>query len=85
MQSVAFAHNLIDRVEQTALGLGLSVKRIPSGAGHDAGLIAAMAPSTMIFVPSVSGISHNVDEYTTPEDLENGANVLLRMLLQLAM
>ena len=84
-EPVTFDSHLIDQVEQTAQSLGLSVKPMPSGAGHDAGLIAPMAPTAMIFVPSVNGISHNVKEYTAPEDLDNGANVLLQVLLQLAM
>lgn len=84
-EPVVFDPTLIDQVAQTADKLGLSVKRMPSGAGHDAGLIAPIAPTAMIFVPSVNGISHNVKEYTAPEDLENGANVLLQVLLQLAM
>ncbi|MEO1351794.1 MAG: M20 family metallo-hydrolase [Cyanobacteria bacterium J06635_15] len=84
-EPVEFDSKLVNQVAQTAQELGLSVKRMPSGAGHDAGLIAPMAPTAMIFVPSVNGISHNVKEYTAPEDLENGANVLLQVLLQLAM
>lgn len=84
-EPVAFDSDLIDLVAQTAQRLGLSVKRLPSGAGHDAGLIAPMAPTAMIFVPSVNGVSHNVDEYTASQDLENGANVLLQVLLRLAM
>ena len=82
---VVFDPDMIERVTHTAQDLGLSVKAMPSGAGHDAGLIAPMAPTAMIFVPSVKGISHNVNEYTAPEDLENGVNVLLKVLLQLAM
>ncbi|MEM9482447.1 MAG: M20 family metallo-hydrolase [Cyanobacteria bacterium P01_F01_bin.116] len=82
---VVFAPDMIVLVTKTAQELGLSVKSMPSGAGHDAGLIAPMAPTAMIFVPSVNGISHNVKEYTAPQDLENGANVLLQVLLQLAM
>ncbi|MEM9267035.1 MAG: M20 family metallo-hydrolase [Cyanobacteria bacterium P01_F01_bin.13] len=81
---VVFDSAMIDLVTNTAEGLGLSVKSMPSGAGHDAGLIAPMASTAMIFVPSVNGISHNVKEYTAPEDLENGANVLLQVLLQLS-
>ena len=46
--------------------------------------IVLMPPTAMIFVPSVGGISHNVAEYTKPEDLEAGANVLLQTLLELA-
>ncbi|NER83296.1 MAG: M20 family metallo-hydrolase [Leptolyngbya sp. SIO1D8] len=84
-EPVVFDSALVEQVAQTAQRLGLSVKRMPSGAGHDAGLIAPMAPTAMIFVPSVNGISHNVKEYTAPQDLENGANVLLQVLLQLAL
>ncbi|MEA5462515.1 M20 family metallo-hydrolase [Leptothoe sp. PORK10 BA2] len=84
-EPVVFDPGMIELVTNTAQTLGLSVKSMPSGAGHDAGLIAPMAPTAMIFVPSVNGISHNVKEYTAPEDLENGANVLLQVLLQLAM
>ena len=83
-EPVVFDPDMIDLVTKTAQDLGLSVKSMPSGAGHDAGLIAPMAPTAMIFVPSVNGISHNVNEYTAPNDLENGANVLLQVLLQLA-
>ncbi|MDV3349249.1 M20 family metallo-hydrolase [Leptothoe sp. LEGE 181152] len=83
-EPVVFDTGIIDLVTKTAEGLGLSVKSMPSGAGHDAGLIAPMAPTAMVFVPSAHGISHNVKEYTAPKDLENGANVLLQVLLQLA-
>ncbi|RZM82116.1 M20 family metallo-hydrolase [Leptolyngbya iicbica] len=83
-EPVSFDAAMIDAVERTAQALGCSVKRMPSGAGHDAGMIAAIAPTAMIFVPSVNGLSHNVNEYTAPEDLENGSNVLLQVLLQLA-
>ena len=55
-----------------------------SGAGHDAQMMQRVAPTAMIFVPSVGGISHNVREYTKPEDLEAGANVLLKVMLELA-
>jgi N-carbamoyl-L-amino-acid hydrolase len=64
--------------------MGLSVKRLPSGAGHDAQMLARVCPAAMIFVPSVGGISHNVREFTAPADVEAGANVLLQTLLQLA-
>jgi N-carbamoyl-L-amino-acid hydrolase len=84
-EPVSFDAAMVDLVAQTAKDLGFSVKRMPSGAGHDAGMIAAIAPTAMIFVPSVNGISHNVKEYTAPADLENGANVLLQVLLKLAL
>jgi len=83
-EPVTFDPDMVSCVERTAQTLGYSVKRMPSGAGHDAGMIAAIAPTAMIFVPSVNGLSHNVNEYTAPADLENGANVLLQVMLQLA-
>jgi N-carbamoyl-L-amino-acid hydrolase len=80
---VAFAPNLVERVEAIAKQFGLPVRRLPSGAGHDAQIMAAVCPACMIFVPSVGGISHNVEEYTAPPDLVAGADVLLRLMLEL--
>ena len=70
-----------DIIEKSAQGMGLSSRRMPSGAGHDAQSIALFAPVGMIFVPSVDGISHAPEEFTEPQDITNGANVLLRTLL----
>lgn len=83
-EPVLFDPASVALVEDTAQQLGLSVKRMPSGAGHDAQMLARICPSAMIFVPSVGGISHNVKEFTTQPDLEAGANVLLHTLLRLA-
>jgi N-carbamoyl-L-amino-acid hydrolase len=83
-EPVSFDPASVALVEATAQQLGLSVKRLPSGAGHDAQMLARICPTAMIFVPSVGGISHNVKEYTSPSDLEAGANVLLHTLLKLA-
>jgi len=83
-EPVAFAPHLVGRVEAIARDLGFPVKRLPSGAGHDAQMLAAVCPACMIFVPSVNGISHNIQEYTAPDDLAAGANVLLRLMLELA-
>jgi N-carbamoyl-L-amino-acid hydrolase len=63
--------------------LGLSSKAMPSGAGHDAQDLARICPMGMIFVPSVNGISHSPAEFTRPEDVTNGANVLLQTVLRL--
>jgi N-carbamoyl-L-amino-acid hydrolase len=63
--------------------LGYSFKRMPSGAGHDAQAVARIAPIGMIFVPSVDGLSHSPKEFTKPEDLARGANVLLHTILKL--
>ena len=83
-EPVAFAPKLVTRVEAIAKEFGLPVKRLPSGAGHDAQIMAAVCPACMIFVPSVGGISHNVEEYTAPADLAAGADVLLRLMLEMA-
>lgn len=72
---------LRELVEGAARELGLSTRRMPSGAGHDAQSIARFAPVGMLFVPSVGGISHSPDEFTRPEDVGNGADVLLNALV----
>jgi N-carbamoyl-L-amino-acid hydrolase len=70
-------------IARAAEGLGLSRQLMPSGAGHDAQNLARICPAGMIFVPSVNGISHSPLEFTRPEDVENGANVLLHTILRL--
>jgi len=81
---VKFNPVVVDVIEQTADELGIPARRMVSGAGHDAQLLASICPAAMIFVPSRDGISHNPDEYSSPEDLETGANVLLHAALKLA-
>ena len=78
-----FDPEVVDMVEATATQLGHTVRRMPSGAGHDAQMLARVCPSAMIFTPSRDGISHNPAEYTSPEDLEAGANVLLGVMMKL--
>jgi beta-ureidopropionase / N-carbamoyl-L-amino-acid hydrolase len=72
-----------DVIERTAKTLNLSSVRMPSGAGHDAQMIAQLAPMGMIFVPSAGGISHSPKELTSWKDCANGANVLLHAVLAL--
>jgi len=67
----------------SARELGLSSIFMPSGAGHDAQEMAKITPTGMIFVPSVGGISHSPQECTRPQDLVNGANVLLHTILKI--
>jgi N-carbamoyl-L-amino-acid hydrolase len=81
---VEFDPRVVDLVEATARRLGHSTRRLPSGAGHDAQMLARVAPSGMVFVPSVGGISHNPAEYTEPDHLVAGADVLLHVVLALA-
>lgn len=70
-------------IAESAKELGFSTKQLPSGAGHDAQEMARLGPVGMIFVPSVDGISHAPREFSRPEDITNGANVLLQTLLKL--
>ena len=68
-------------ISKAASSLNLSTKLMPSGAGHDAQEISHIAPTGMIFVPSVGGISHAPKEFTSQQDMANGANVLLQTVL----
>jgi len=83
-EPVVFDESMVGRVERVATELGNSSMRMPSGAGHDAQMLARVCPTSMIFVPSVDGLSHNIAEYTTPDDIAAGANVLLHTLIELA-
>src|SRR5689334_5657993 len=68
-------------IDDTARSLGFTTKVMPSGAGHDAQEIARLGPVGMIFIPSIGGISHSPKEFSRPQDIENGANVLLQTVL----
>ena len=83
-EPVAFDPFVVNLVEQQTRALGCTYQRMPSGAGHDAQMLARVCPSAMIFVPSVGGLSHNVREHTEPADLQRGAQVLLQVVLALA-
>jgi N-carbamoyl-L-amino-acid hydrolase len=83
-EPVKFDQGIVGLIEKAARNRGLACRRMTSGAGHDAQMIARIAPSAMIFVPSIGGISHNPREYTADEDLVAGANILLDVARQLA-
>jgi N-carbamoyl-L-amino-acid hydrolase len=70
-------------IRDAAREAGFTTLDMPSGAGHDAQQIARLTPIGMIFVPSRGGISHSPREYTPPEDVARGAEVLYRALLKL--
>ena len=72
---------LRDAIEAEARRLDLATLRMPSGAGHDAQSVALLGPVGMIFVPSRDGISHSPLEFTEPDQITAGADVLLRTLL----
>ena len=79
--AVKFAPELIDCVRIGAKQAGFTSREMASGAGHDAAYIARVAPTTMIFVPCLGGISHNEAESTTLEECGAGAQVLLNAVL----
>jgi beta-ureidopropionase / N-carbamoyl-L-amino-acid hydrolase len=79
--AVKFAPELIECVRTGAKQAGFTSREMASGAGHDAAYIARVAPTTMIFVPCLGGISHNEAESTTLEECGAGAQVLLNAVL----
>lgn len=81
---VTFDPDVVALVEATARALGSTTMRLPSGAGHDAQMLARVCPAGMVFVPSRAGISHNPAEHTDPDQLVAGADVLLHVLVGLA-
>jgi N-carbamoyl-L-amino-acid hydrolase len=76
-----FEAGCVDAVRKAAAKLGLSAREISSGAGHDAVYMARVAPTAMIFVPCIDGISHNEAENMKPEWATAGADVLLEAVL----
>lgn len=68
-------------VEDSATAAGFSTLRMPSGAGHDAQSMAELGPVGMVFVPSRAGISHSPDEWTAPDDVARGTEVLFHTLV----
>jgi beta-ureidopropionase / N-carbamoyl-L-amino-acid hydrolase len=80
-EPVAFDASLVDCIEDSANRFGFTNRRMTSGAGHDAQMIARIAPAAMIFVPSKGGISHNPREHTDDDQLVMGAEVLLDVVL----
>jgi beta-ureidopropionase / N-carbamoyl-L-amino-acid hydrolase len=82
-EPVRFDPGMVDLVESTAIAHGRTTLRLPSGAGHDAQMLARVCPTGMIFVPSRRGISHNPAEHTDAALLVAGAEVLRDVLLEL--
>jgi hydantoinase/carbamoylase family amidase len=77
-QPVALDAELQDLLEDAAGAEGATTLRLPSGAGHDAMVLAHHVPAAMLFVPSRGGLSHTPDELSSPEHCELGARVLAR-------
>lgn len=79
-----FTETLIATVEESAAELGLPIRRIISGAGHDAQMMSRICPTAMVFIPSIGGLSHNPAEFSTEDDIADGANVLLNAAWRVA-
>ena len=79
-----FDDALVHSIRAHARALGYSHRDLPSQAGHDAYFLARICPTAMIFTPCRDGITHNNAEYSAPEDIEPGANVLLHALVERA-
>ncbi|NVK56857.1 MAG: Zn-dependent hydrolase [Alteromonadaceae bacterium] len=84
MEVTSFNSTCISAVEEASALVGVSAMPIVSGAGHDSLYLSQRVPTSMIFIPCKNGISHNEAESITPEQAENGANVLLHTVLKLA-
>ena len=75
---------VVAAAEAACEDLGLPFRRMVSGAYHDAMVLGSQVPIGMVFVPSAGGISHHPDEYTAPEELDAGVDVLAGVLARLA-
>jgi N-carbamoyl-L-amino-acid hydrolase len=81
---VQCAATVLEAIEESVDALDLPATHLNSGAAHDAQIIAGIAPTGMIFVPSKEGRSHSAAEWTAWTDIEAGANALLNTLKRLA-
>jgi N-carbamoyl-L-amino-acid hydrolase len=81
---VTFDAKCVAAVREAASSLECETMEMVSGAGHDSVNVAAVAPTSMIFVPCAGGLSHNEAESASPADLETGANVLMHAMLSIA-
>ena len=81
---VEFDTMIIDMVEKAAATSDYTYCRLPSGAGHDAQMFAPNCPTGMIFIPSTQGISHNINEFSSEQDIAAGMDVLMKVLLELS-
>jgi N-carbamoyl-L-amino-acid hydrolase len=78
LSGIEMANPVIEALEQAAQDRGQRCVRMPSGAGHDAQVIARHIPAGMLFVPSIGGRSHDPAEDTSEEHIVAGAQVLAR-------
>lgn len=74
--------SVVRAAAEAVMGTSGLVRDMTSGAGHDSVYASRRCPTSMIFVPSKNGVSHNPEEYTSPEDCAIGAEVLLQSVLR---
>ena len=82
-QPVALTERVVSAVREAAESCGAPYLDMNSGAVHDTSMLALVTDVGMIFIPSVDGKSHNPQEYTAPEDIALGCQVLLETALRL--
>lgn len=73
---------LRDTLHRAIAALGVKAIDVPSGAGHDAMCLSRIAPTAMLFVPSIGGRSHVPEERTSPQDLETGVAALVASIVE---
>ena len=83
-QPVDLANKIIETLEQSASRAELPFIKMPSGAGHDAMNMTKITDVGMIFIPSVGGVSHNIEEFSRMDDICTGTELLLEATLQLS-
>jgi beta-ureidopropionase / N-carbamoyl-L-amino-acid hydrolase len=83
-EPVIIPDRVLDILKKECEGLAYPSLVLPSGAGHDAQILAAVTDAGMIFIPSIDGLSHSPQEAINWDDLEKGANLLLHSLIRLA-
>lgn len=84
VDAIHFPQNMVSIVEESAKERGYKYKMMVSGAGHDASYISMFIPTAMIFVPSIGGLSHCEEEFSSYSDIEKGVNVLYDSVLKCA-
>lgn len=84
IEPVKCDNKIVQLIERSSRSLGINTTRMASGAAHDTQIMASVCPAGLIFIPSKGGRSHSPAEWSDWQDIENGANVLLNTLYQLA-
>ena len=84
LEPISCTSRVLEIIQTVTEDLGFSYIKLPSGAVHDTLTMSTLTKTGMIFIPSIKGVSHSPEEYSDFGDIENGTNVLLRTLVELA-